>query len=179
MFGIVVRIWLWYSFVGIRISRYVSKIIMLTTSVEAICHKVRPLRDNTYPLMLRLTQHRKRKYITLGVSVKEKGLGLQKESSDLISGEIELEDFLFICWQGFENPVIYTPWNFCHYIYSIIYKQIIQKNLLWEYKIKRRYLSWRTFIGLHLGKTNFICSALGLYLYLRKTINTGSHESRR
>ena len=42
---------------------------MLTISVEAICYKVRPLRDNTYPLMLRLTQHRKRKYISLGVSV--------------------------------------------------------------------------------------------------------------
>lgn len=45
---------------------------MLTISVEAICYKVRPLRDNTYPLMLRLTQHRKRKYISLGVSVLEK-----------------------------------------------------------------------------------------------------------
>ena len=44
---------------------------MLTISVEAICYKVRPLRDNTYPLMFRLTQHRKRKYISLGVSVKQ------------------------------------------------------------------------------------------------------------
>ena len=57
---------------SIHVSRYVSKIIMLTASVEAICYKVRPLRDNTYPLMLRLTQHRKRKYISLGVSVLEK-----------------------------------------------------------------------------------------------------------
>ena len=57
---------------SIHVSRYVSKIIILTASVEAICYKVRPLRDNTYPLMLRLTQHRKRKYISLGVSVLEK-----------------------------------------------------------------------------------------------------------
>ena len=63
---------------GIHVSRFVSKIIMLTTSVEAICYKVRPLRDNTYPLMLRLTQHRKRKYIFLGVSVLEKDWDFKK-----------------------------------------------------------------------------------------------------
>ena len=51
---------------------------MLTISVEAICYKVRPLRDNTYPLMLRLTQHRKRKYISLGVSVLEKDWDFKK-----------------------------------------------------------------------------------------------------
>ena len=51
---------------------------MLTISVEAICYKVRPLRDNTYPLMLRLTQHRKRKYISLCVSVLEKDWDFKK-----------------------------------------------------------------------------------------------------
>ena len=51
---------------------------MLTISVEAICYKVRPLRDNTYPLMLRLTQHRKRRYISLGVSVLEKDWDFKK-----------------------------------------------------------------------------------------------------
>ena len=51
---------------------------MLTISVEAICYKVRPLRDNTYPLMLRLTQRRKRKYISLGVSVLEKDWDFKK-----------------------------------------------------------------------------------------------------
>ena len=51
---------------------------MLAISVEAICYKVRPLRDNTYPLMLRLTQHRKRKYISLGVSVLEKDWDFKK-----------------------------------------------------------------------------------------------------
>ena len=51
---------------------------MLTISVGAICYKVRPLRDNTYPLMLRLTQHRKRKYIFFGVSVLEKDWDFKK-----------------------------------------------------------------------------------------------------
>ncbi|MBO8471127.1 MAG: hypothetical protein IAB82_04960 [Bacteroidetes bacterium] len=60
------------------VSRCVSSFIMLTISVEVICYKVRPLRDNTYPLMLRLTQHRKRKYISLGVSVKEKDWDFKK-----------------------------------------------------------------------------------------------------
>ena len=60
------------------VSRCVSNFIMLTISVEAICYKVRLLRDNTYPLMLRLTQHRKRKYISLGVSVLEKDWDFKK-----------------------------------------------------------------------------------------------------
>ena len=45
---------------------------MLSTSVEAICYKVRALRDGTFPLMLRLTQNRKRKYLSLGLSVEER-----------------------------------------------------------------------------------------------------------
>ena len=65
------------------VSRCVSNFIMLTISVEVICYKVRPLRDNTYPLMLRLTQHRKRKYISLGVSVLEKDCVLRIKRVDL------------------------------------------------------------------------------------------------
>ena len=45
---------------------------MLSTSVEAICYKVRALRDGTFPLMLRLIQNRKRKYLSLGLSVEER-----------------------------------------------------------------------------------------------------------
>ena len=41
---------------SIHVSRYVSKNLMLTTSVEAICFNYRPKRDNTYPIMLRLTK---------------------------------------------------------------------------------------------------------------------------
>ena len=51
---------------------------MLTISVEVICYKVRPLRDSTYPLMLRLAQHRKRKYVSLGVSILEKDWDFKK-----------------------------------------------------------------------------------------------------
>ena len=45
---------------------------MLTTSVEAICLNYRPKKDNTYPLMLRLTKSGKKKYVSSGISVKEK-----------------------------------------------------------------------------------------------------------
>ena len=43
---------------------------MVTTSVEAICFNYRPKKDNTYPIMLRITKSGKRKYVSLGVSVK-------------------------------------------------------------------------------------------------------------
>ena len=55
----------------VYVSRYVSKIIMLTTSVEAICFNYRSQKDNTYPIMLRLTKSGKRKYVSFEVSVKE------------------------------------------------------------------------------------------------------------
>ena len=51
---------------------------MLTTSVEAICFNYRPKRDNTYPIMLRLTKSGKRKYVSLGISVKEKDWDFKK-----------------------------------------------------------------------------------------------------
>ena len=63
---------------GIHVSRYVSKIIMLTTSVEAICLNYRPKKDNTFPIMLRLTKSGKRKYVSLGISVKEKDWDFKK-----------------------------------------------------------------------------------------------------
>ena len=62
----------------VYVSRYVSKIIMLTTSVEAICFNYRPKKDNTYPIMLRLTKSGKRKYVSLGVSVKEENWDFSK-----------------------------------------------------------------------------------------------------
>ena len=57
---------------SIHVSRYVSKNLMLTTSVEAICLNYRPKKDNTYPLMLRLTKSGKKKYVSVGISVKGK-----------------------------------------------------------------------------------------------------------
>ena len=35
---------------------------MLSTSVEVICYKSKRLKDGTFPLMLRITKARKRKY---------------------------------------------------------------------------------------------------------------------
>ena len=55
-----------------------AKNLMLTTSVEAICFNYRPKRDNTYPIMLRLTKSGKRKYVSLGISVKEKDWDFKK-----------------------------------------------------------------------------------------------------
>ena len=51
---------------------------MLTTSVEAICLNYRPKKDNTFPIMLRLTKSGKRKYVSLGISVKEKDWDFKK-----------------------------------------------------------------------------------------------------
>ena len=69
-----------YRFYHSYVSRYVSKIIMLTTSVEAICFNYRPKKDNTYPIMLRLTKSGKRKYVSLGVSVKEEHWDFKKNT---------------------------------------------------------------------------------------------------
>ena len=44
----------------------------MKTSVEVICYKVRPLKNGEYPLMLRITQSRKRKYVSVGMSIQEK-----------------------------------------------------------------------------------------------------------
>lgn len=40
--------------------------------VEVICYKVRPLKNGEYPLMLRITKSRKRKYVSIGMSIDEK-----------------------------------------------------------------------------------------------------------
>ena len=44
----------------------------MKASVEVICYKVRPFKNGEYPLMLRITKSRKRKYISIGISIKEK-----------------------------------------------------------------------------------------------------------
>ena len=53
---------------------------MVTTSVEAICYTSRPLKDGTYPIMLRLTQKRQRKYVSLKLSVQEKFWDFKKNT---------------------------------------------------------------------------------------------------
>lgn len=44
----------------------------MKASVEVICYKVRPLKNGEFPLMLRITKSRKRKYLSIGVSVQER-----------------------------------------------------------------------------------------------------------
>jgi len=39
---------------------------------EVICYKPKVLRDGTFPLMLRITKSRKRKYVSIGMSIEEK-----------------------------------------------------------------------------------------------------------
>ena len=78
--GIIAKNGFWGWFRRIHVSRYVSKIIMLTTSVEAICLNYRPKKDNTYPLMPRLTKSGKRKYVSLGLSVEERFRDIKKNT---------------------------------------------------------------------------------------------------
>jgi hypothetical protein len=44
----------------------------MKASVEVICYKVRPMKNGEYPLMLRITKSRKRKYVSIGMSIDEK-----------------------------------------------------------------------------------------------------------
>jgi integrase len=44
----------------------------MKTSVEVICYKARPLKNGEYPLMLRITKSRRRKYVSIGLSVDPK-----------------------------------------------------------------------------------------------------------
>ena len=51
---------------------------MVNIYVEAICFKSKVLKDGSFPIMLRLTQYGKRKYLSLGVSVKEEDWDFSK-----------------------------------------------------------------------------------------------------
>lgn len=44
----------------------------MKANIEVICYKYKPLKDGTLPLMLRVTKDRKRKYVSLGLSLHEK-----------------------------------------------------------------------------------------------------------
>ena len=41
----------------------------MKANIEVICYKYKPLKDGTLPLMLRVTKDRKRKYVSLGLSL--------------------------------------------------------------------------------------------------------------
>ena len=41
----------------------------MSTTIEFVCFKYKPLKNNEFPLRIRITKDRKTKYISLGVSV--------------------------------------------------------------------------------------------------------------
>ncbi len=41
----------------------------MSTTIEVVCFKYKPLKNNEFPLRIRITKDRKTKYISLGVSV--------------------------------------------------------------------------------------------------------------
>ena len=50
----------------------------MKATVEVVCYKSKPLKDGTFPLMLRVTKDRKRKYVSLGFSLQEKFWDFEK-----------------------------------------------------------------------------------------------------
>jgi len=46
--------------------------------VEVVCYKYKPLKDGTLPLMLRIAKSRKRRYVSLGISIDEKHWDFEK-----------------------------------------------------------------------------------------------------
>ena len=50
----------------------------MKASTEVVCYKYKPLKDGTLPLMLRVTKDRKRKYVSLGLSLQEKFWDFEK-----------------------------------------------------------------------------------------------------
>lgn len=50
----------------------------MKASTEVVCYKYKPLKDGTLPLMLRVTKDRKRRYVSLGLSLHEKFWDFEK-----------------------------------------------------------------------------------------------------
>ncbi len=50
----------------------------MKANTEVICYKYKPLKDGTLPLMLRITKDRKRRYVSLGLSLYEKFWDFEK-----------------------------------------------------------------------------------------------------
>jgi len=51
----------------------------MSTTIKVICYKSKKLSNDEYPLMLRVTKDRKRKYVSLGISVHPKYWDFDKE----------------------------------------------------------------------------------------------------
>lgn len=43
--------------------------LTMNTTIDVVCYKYKPLKNNEFPLKLRVTKDRKRKYVNLGISV--------------------------------------------------------------------------------------------------------------
>jgi hypothetical protein len=50
----------------------------MSTTIDVICYKVRPLKNNESPLMIRISKDRKRKYKSIGLSIKEEDWDFSK-----------------------------------------------------------------------------------------------------
>ena len=50
----------------------------MSTTIDVICYKYRPLKNNQLPLKLRLTKDRKRHYLNLEISVKSEYWDFEK-----------------------------------------------------------------------------------------------------
>ena len=50
----------------------------MKANVEVICCKSKPLKDGYFPLMLRITKDRKRKYVLCGISLHERFWDFEK-----------------------------------------------------------------------------------------------------
>ena len=46
-----------------------SNVLPMNTTIEVICYNYKPQRNNKFPLKLRITQNRKRRYIGIGVFI--------------------------------------------------------------------------------------------------------------
>lgn len=46
-----------------------SNVLPVNTTIEVICYKYKPLKNNELPLKLRITKDRKRSYINIGISI--------------------------------------------------------------------------------------------------------------
>ena len=69
----------------------------MKANIEVICYKSKPLKDGTFPLMLRVTKDRKRKYVSLGLSLHEKFWDFEKGGKSSVSCPLKPSDSAPLC----------------------------------------------------------------------------------
>ena len=62
----------------------------MKTTFQAICYKYRPLKNNEFPIKLRITQNRKFKYIDLGISISLENWDFQQSKPKATAPNCEL-----------------------------------------------------------------------------------------